>query len=333
VVQAIRQSQVSEESSRHDVTYRVVHPVDGTIRHLRSIGKTFFIEGKACEIRGVIQDVTAQVRYQQQIEESEALLKQRVTERTQELENLNQELKRSNDSLEEFAYAASHDMKEPIRKILFFSDRLKQELEHQLNGSQSQLFGRMEHAAKRMALLIEDLLTYSHVSRGVSHLEAVDLNQKVKNVLEDLELNIQEKGAILHVAPLPVIQGHRRQLQQLFQNLIGNALKYAKPGEPPEIHITSQQVQGRATSLPLKGVTADKWYHLIQVRDNGIGFEQSDAERIFNVFTRLHGNAEYRGTGVGLSIAKKVIDNHHGYIWAESEPGAGATFRVLLPAE
>ena len=189
----------------------------------------------------------------------------------------------------------------------------------------------MEQAARRMNMLIDDLLAYSHVSKGALQLDTVDLNNKVQNVLEDLDLEIQEKKATIIVDDLPVITGHKRQMQQLFQNLIGNALKYSKPGIPPEIHIYATLVRGYETERSLNGDEAQKQYHLIVVEDNGIGFEQQDAERIFNVFTRLHGNSEYRGTGVGLSIARKVIENHQGYIWAESEPAKGATFKLLLP--
>lgn len=256
-----------------------------------------------------------------------------IKEAQLQLERSVDDLKRSNASLEEFAYAASHDMKEPIRKIHFFSDRLKGDLKDKLNDTQLRLFERMEEAARRMGLLIEDLLSYSRATRGHTDLEEIDLNQKVRMVLSDLELEVQQKGARVGVGALPVVKGNRRQLQQLFQNLISNALKYNKPGVVPEINITAKQVKGSDARPDLPGETAQKRYHLIEVRDNGIGFEQKDADRIFNIFTRLHGNAEYRGTGVGLSIVRKVAENHNGYVWAESTPGEGATFKVLLPVE
>jgi light-regulated signal transduction histidine kinase (bacteriophytochrome) len=250
-----------------------------------------------------------------------------------QLERYVEELKRSNQNLEEFAYAASHDLKEPIRKVHFFADRLRDELSSTLTESQQGYFKRMEQASRRMGTLIDDLLMYSHVSRGVTQLENIDLNQNMKNVLEDLELEILEKQARIKVDPLPVIKGHRRQLQQLFQNLISNAIKYNKASVTPQVYITAQVVKGRDTSLLLQAEKGNRKYHLIEVRDNGIGFEQADADRIFNVFTRLHGNAEYKGTGVGLAIARKVAENHSGYLWAESVPDSGATFKVLLPAE
>jgi signal transduction histidine kinase len=248
-----------------------------------------------------------------------------------ELEKKVQELKRSNEILEEFAYASSHDLKEPVRKIHLFADRLKHELRENLTENQLTLFERMERAAKRMTLLIDDLLTYSHVSRGADHFESVDLNEKVKNVLSDLDAEMEEKGAVVTVGHLPLIQGQGRQIEQLFQNLITNAIKYSKPGVTPQVSICACEMSSKGISVAFSAEPANKRYNWIKVRDNGIGFPQADAERIFNVFTRLHGNAEYRGTGVGLSIVQKVVQNHGGLIWAESAVGKGSTFNIVFP--
>lgn len=182
-----------------------------------------------------------------------------------------------------------------------------------------------------MSTLIDDLLTYSHIGRGVSRFEPVDLNQVLALVLEDQELGIKERGAEIRIDPLPIVTGHRRQLQQLFENLLGNALKYSNPNAPVQIEITSRMMRGSEAPLPLGLQEKERQYHQIEVKDHGIGFEQEDAERIFNVFTRLHGNAEFKGSGVGLSIVRKVAENHHGYVWANSAPGEGAIFSVLLP--
>lgn len=290
-------------------------------------------DGTISGVLVVATDVTEQVAARRKVEESEAELQKRVVARTVELQKLNDELKRSNANLEEFAYAASHDMKEPIRKIHFFSDRLKGELQDSLTEPQRRLFERLEHASRRMGNLIDDLLTYSQATRGAAQQERINLDKKVQQVLEDLELEVQQKGATITADPLPTITGNSRQFQQLFQNLITNALKYHKPGEAPQVRITCKKVQGHETKPDLPAEAAARPFHLIEVRDNGIGFEQENAERIFNVFTRLHGNAEYRGTGVGLSIVRKVVENHHGYVWAESTPGEGAVFRMLLPEE
>jgi signal transduction histidine kinase len=249
-----------------------------------------------------------------------------------QLEQKVEELRRSNKNLEEFAYAASHDLKEPIRKINFFSDRLKSRLAERQDSEETALVERMEKAAQRMGLLVDDLLDYSHVSRGIDKWEEIDLNQKVAKVLEDLELTVQDKKATIEVGSLPTIRGHRRQMQQLFQNLLSNALKYSKEDVLPVISITSREVSGSELADSLPVLDPHGRYYLIEVQDNGIGFDQEHAERIFNVFTRLHGKGEYSGAGVGLSIVRKVVENHEGHIWAQSEPGVGSTFKVLLPA-
>lgn len=247
-----------------------------------------------------------------------------------QLEKLVEELRQSNIKLEEFAHAASHDLKEPIRKMHVFTDRLKNSLAERLNDDESKLLERVQDATQRMTVLVDDLLMYSQVSMKVHQTEDVDLNEKLQQVIADLEVPIEEKGARIEVEPLPVIKGYRRQLQQLFQNLLSNALKYSKPGVPPVITITATVATEGETPFAL---SQDKTYHLIQVKDNGIGFEQVYAERIFQLFQRLHGKTEYPGTGIGLAIARKVVENHQGYIWAESKAGEGATFGVLLPVE
>jgi PAS domain S-box-containing protein len=283
-------------------------------------------KGDVEAVVGTTRDITEIKRAEDVLKQGRENLETLVSERTQELE-------RSNGELEGFAYAASHDLKEPIRKIHFFADRLKERLNSKLEEEDRRYFERLEMGTKRMTSLIDDLLLYSHVSRGVSSVETADLNQTLSFVLDDLELHIEEKRAKIDVDPLPVLMDHQRQLQQLFENLIANALKYSKPGVAPQISITSGLVSGADIAPPNASISKNKAYHFIQVRDNGIGFDQKDAERIFNVFTRLHGNNEYRGTGVGLSIALKVVQNHQGYIWAEGKPNEGSTFKILLPAE
>ncbi|WP_066407535.1 PAS domain-containing sensor histidine kinase [Flavisolibacter tropicus] len=242
------------------------------------------------------------------------------------------ELGRSNANLEEFANAASHDMKEPLRKIRTFADRLKRSLNPKMDETEKSLFHRIELSTERMQLLLDDLLEFSHVSERPLETELVDLNEKVKKVLTDLELPIEEKHATIIAEALPTINGYRRQLQQLFQNLIGNALKYSKADVAPEVIIRSRIVNGTEVQDKIPVELNDKTFYLIEVSDNGIGFEQQYAEQIFDMFQRLHGKMEYSGTGVGLAIARKVVENHNGFIWATSQPGIGSTFYVLLPA-
>ncbi|MEJ7767377.1 MAG: ATP-binding protein, partial [Chitinophagaceae bacterium] len=218
-----------------------------------------------------------------------------------------------------------------IRKMNVFSERLKGELKDNLTAVQTHLFERMGNATSRMTVLIDDLLEYSHTTKGQINVETIDLNKKVQLVLEDLDLQVQEKNAKIHIHPLPQIKGNNRQIQQLFQNLIGNALKYARNDLAPAINIRARIVKAKDINAALTGEENHQLYHLIEVADNGIGFEQKYAQEIFEIFKRLHRTSEYSGSGVGLSIAKKVVDNHNGYIWSESIPGEGAVFIILLP--
>jgi signal transduction histidine kinase len=249
-----------------------------------------------------------------------------------QVERTVEELKQSNQSLEEFAYAASHDLQEPLRKIHTFSDRLRHELSAQLNSVQQMLFERIESAAQRMRTLIDDLLAYAQVSRRFGDFKTMHLNSVIEAALQDLETSINETGAVITADNLATIRGDERQLRQMFQNLIGNAIKYRKPDVAPRITITCSIVEGNNTeNLEFSGEHNREFYE-IKVADNGIGFEQQYAESIFEVFHRLHGRSEYEGTGIGLAIVQRVVQNHGGYITAEGTPGIGATFRVMLPA-
>jgi signal transduction histidine kinase len=232
------------------------------------------------------------------------------------------ELERSNEQLEEFAHVASHDLKEPIRKVQFFITRLKKELGTKLTDGEQELFTRIESANVRMGVLVDDLLTYSQLRTLPGEKELVDLDALLHQILEDLALEVQEKNATVRLVELPAIHGYRGQLQQLFQNLLSNALKYTSETEPVQIEVCCQRLCENNID-----------YHQICVKDNGIGFEQEYAEKIFQLFTRLHGKNEYAGTGIGLSIVKKVVENHQGKIWAEGKPGEGSVFTVLLPVE
>lgn len=332
---AIRERAIREAIHAGNFNFEVRLVLDPeNIRWMRSRGVIQKdIEGNIVGSFGIVQDITAQ-------KEFEFALQKKVEQRTLDLElanksllQLNEELARSNANLEEFTRAASHDLKEPIRKVDFFIDRLKIALQNKIGKEEETLFRRVESATDRMRLLIDDLLEYSHLTKAQKEQENIDLNDKIRLILSDLELMIREKKAIIILDKLPVVRGHRRQLHQLFQNLISNALKYTKAGVTPEIRISSKQICGKDAAAALPPEAASKKFYLVEVCDNGIGFDQTDAERIFNVFTRLHGNKEYPGTGIGLSIAKKVVDNHHGYIYAKSEQGKGACFNVLLPVE
>lgn len=249
-----------------------------------------------------------------------------------QLENKVEELKRSNRYLEEFAYAASHDLKEPVRKIQAFSTRLKMGIEHLLSDEQKDIFGRMQMAGERMATLIDDLLTYSALSQKPDANEEVDLNEVVLQVLKDLDFEVEQKHAQIRTSELCSIRGNRRQWEQAFQNLLSNAMKYSKPGIAPEITISCKQAKGSDFAAFITPEERSHNFHLVSISDNGIGFEPQYAEQIFRVFARLHGASQYKGSGIGLSTVRKVVENHGGYIWAEGTPGQGATFSILLPA-
>lgn len=249
-----------------------------------------------------------------------------------QLEETIKELTRSNASLQDFAYIASHDLQEPLRKIHFFADRLKQRYKPIIGKEGEMIIERIEAASSRMGTLINDLLDYSQVSSLPSNTSIVNLQDLINEVLFDLEAILQEKNAQVKVEKMPVLKADPILLRQMFQNLIGNALKYQEPGARPIIHIKAGKLPGKQLSKHIKSGDQHKEFYLIEVIDNGVGFLQENAERIFQIFQRLHGRSEYPGTGVGLAIVQKVIENHNGYIWATSTPGNGSTFHVLLPA-
>jgi signal transduction histidine kinase len=248
----------------------------------------------------------------------------------EELAEANALLKRSNENLEQFAYVASHDLQEPLRKIQQFGDLLKTRLAG-VNDEERSYLERMQSAAARMSVLIRDLLEFSRIATQRDTNAPVALNLEVEEVATDLELILAETQARLEVGALPIVEGDRRQLRQLFQNLLSNALKFRRPGVTPHIQIKSRQVAAARLPPLLKPARTALTYYQIDVIDNGIGFNDKYVDRIFQVFQRLHGKNQYAGTGIGLAICEKVATNHGGAITATSQPGQGATFSVFLP--
>jgi light-regulated signal transduction histidine kinase (bacteriophytochrome) len=250
-----------------------------------------------------------------------------------ELEASISELKRSNASLEQFAHAASHDLQEPLRRITLHANKLEEQCDDELTDGAYGHIERIKTASKRMQRLIKDLLVFAEVGAKRPELEEVALNPLLKEVLNDLEVAIVEKEAIISVGELGKIKGDGLHLQQLFQNLISNSIKYSRPDVAPHITITSNLVSGKNTGLALTDYEAEKDYMLVQLQDNGQGFNKEQAQQIFKIFQRLpqHRN-EYAGTGIGLAIVQRVVENHQGFIKAEGIPGEGATFTILLPA-
>lgn len=241
-----------------------------------------------------------------------------------------EELNRSNQDLEQFAYVASHDLQEPLRKIMAFGERLNGKFGEQLGPDGQFYLSRMMDAANRMKILMENLLSYSRVSTKTEPFELVDLGFIIESILSDLEVKIQEVDAEIKMMPMPKLNALSTQMQQLFQNLITNALKFVKPNEKPKISIEAYQADRKEMSLLGVPFKHHKYYK-ISIIDNGIGFDEEYTEKIFLIFQRLHGRSEFEGTGLGLAICKKIVDNHHGYIIAKSELNKGAIFTVYLP--
>lgn len=243
------------------------------------------------------------------------------------LEQKNKELERINEELSSFAYISSHDLQEPLRKIQTFSDRIMEMEYANLSEKGKDYFKRMQAGASRMQKLIRDILAYSRTTTSEKKLELTDLNELLNHAKSELEVMIHEKRAVIESDVLPSIKVIPFQVQQLFNNLLNNAMKFSKPSIPPRIVVKSEIVSGEGTRFPLSA----KEYCHISIRDNGIGFEPEYSKKIFEVFQRLHGRHEYGGTGIGLAICKKIVENHNGSIFAESSPGEGATFHILLP--
>jgi signal transduction histidine kinase len=260
---------------------------------------------------GVIKDITESYFYKKALE-------QKVIQ-----------LDKSNQNLQEFVYIASHDLQEPLRKISTFIGRLSSRFENQLGEEGNMYVNRILSSSNNMQTLLEDLLSFSRLSFTDKSFEKVLLQEVLKNVLSDLEIKIEESNATIHSDPLPDILGYPTQVKQLFSNLLSNAIKFRKKDIPLVINIACKVVQPH--EFPKLQLQKDSEYLKLDFTDNGIGFEQEFAEKIFMVFQRLNGKSEYAGSGIGLSICKRIVENHQGVIYATSSPGHGATFTVLLP--
>jgi PAS domain S-box-containing protein len=255
-----------------------------------------------------------------------------ITQRRADQERLKhfaQALQKSNEELQNFASVASHDLQEPLRKIQAFGDRLRVRCGEQLGEQGLDFLARMLNAAERMQVLIQDLLKLSRVTTRAQPFEQCDLDEVLNGVLSDLEVKIATTAAQIQRTPLGIIEADATQMRQLFQNLLTNALKFHKPDEPPCIEIRGRTFENTDHLLP--GLPVSARLIEIQIRDHGIGFEPRFAEQIFAVFQRLHTRSEYEGTGIGLSVCRKITDRHRGHIMATSAAGDGATFTITLP--
>lgn len=273
------------------------------------------------KITGMIQvavDVTEQVTARKKLEESEnryrmlsETLEKQVAERTMELQ-------RSNEDLQQFAHVASHDLKEPVRKIKTFAGRLEHHLEGSLDEPATKFMERINVATDRMFTMIDGVLAYSTTNATPQKMEQVNLTQIIKNIEVDLEVALHDSNGALVYGELPTVEGASVLLYQLFYNLINNSIKFAQAGVPPRIQLSGEV-------FPSEGIAR------IVLSDNGIGFDTAQAEKIFNTFARLHSKDEYEGTGLGLALCRKIAERHGGSITAAGEMGNGATFTITLP--
>ena len=265
----------------------------------------------------------------------EVLLFKDITERrtaAEELTKKAEELTRSNKELEQFAFVASHDLQEPLRKIQAFGDRLKAKCDAANLQEGRDYLDRMQNAAARMQTLIFDLLTFSRVISRTEPFAPINLNHVVKEIVGDLEVRIEKTGGRVDLGELPTLEADSTQMRQLLQNLIGNALKFHAPGKPPVVRVESRRLPTPPPTVDAeKAKPGSDWYE-ISIADNGIGFDEKYLEKIFAVFQRLHGRQEYEGTGIGLAVCRRIAERHNGCITARSKPGEGATFLITLPA-
>jgi light-regulated signal transduction histidine kinase (bacteriophytochrome) len=241
-----------------------------------------------------------------------------IKEYAERMERLNTELERANRELQDFAFVASHDLQEPLRKIQAFGDRLASRLGSNLDDESRDYLIRMGNASQRMRLMINDLLALSRITTRGQPFEYVTLDEVVSEVISDLELRIESTGGQVEVGYLPSLQADPVQMHQLFQNLIVNALKFHKPDTNPEVHVFGE-------------CNTEQQKAIIYVKDNGIGFDEQYLDRIFQPFQRLNGMGQYEGSGIGLAVCRKIVERHNGTITAHSQPGEGSTFIITLP--
>ncbi|WP_431241169.1 sensor histidine kinase [Flavobacterium sp. P21] len=265
----------------------------------------------------------------QEQKDSTDLLEKQVLERTEELESKNKDLINMNIELQSFAYISSHDLQEPLRKIQTFASRLTDLDEQNISVKAKGYLERIEFSAKRMQALIQDLLTYSRTNSADRTFIKTNLDEIAEEVIMDFSDRIEEKNAVIDLHPLGEGTVMPFQFRQLLHNLIGNALKFSRKDVPPHVQIKARRVLGN--KLDFKVDYPDKIYFCLRISDNGIGFDDEYKERIFEVFQRLNTESEFLGTGIGLAIVKKIVENHKGIIKAHSEKGKGATFKIYLP--
>jgi signal transduction histidine kinase len=323
VAEAIAQSLEYRSGGKFDLQCTILNPVNHNeiVIHAKGI-VAFNDDNIAYRLNGTLQDITEQNQFQKQLEKQ-------VQDRTKELAQNILDLDKMNKELQSFAYISSHDLQEPLRKIQTFVTRILEKEYQNLSETGKDYFNRMKNAAERMQALIDDLLAYSRTHTLEKDYKIVNMGDIIDEIIKDLKEEIDHKEAIIDRGKMCDISIIPFQFRQLFYNLISNSLKFAKVNTPLRINIKSERVEGN--ELNFENINKEVSYCHITFKDNGIGFEAEYNEKIFELFQRLHGKNEYEGTGIGLSIVKKIVENHKGIITARGEEGKGATFDIYIP--
>jgi len=311
---------------------------DGTIRWIRTRGKVLYDDaGKPVRMLGTMFEITAEKQAELALRESEERYRQlaqqlemRINQRTKDLSDANENLARSNKELEQFAFITSHDLQEPLRKIQTFGNMLHDNYSTNLSDRGQHYLEKMLSASQRMSKLINDLLNFSRLRQSEESFIAVDLNEILANVKNDFELVINRKQAVIEHTHLPAVEANPLQMNQLFYNLLSNALKFTQDGRTPHITISCRSLSTQERDR-FAGLSKELDYYELVFADNGIGFAQEYAQKIFEIFQRLNARAEYEGTGIGLALVNKIMENHGGLVFAESKDHGGAAFHILLP--
>jgi hypothetical protein len=346
VIDRINSAVNGNASGVYENEHPIVNQLTGEVRIIHAHAQVIYgKDNEPVELRGTAQDVTIHRNLQQALEREVQIRTEEVAATNEELqvtneeliatnnelEEKNQTLIHTNEELEQYAYVASHDLQEPLRKILTFSDRLAKLNDLQPEGAN--WVSKISSSAARMSLLIRDLLDFSRLLKSEDLIKAVDLNSIVSNVKDDFEIVIEETKAQIEIGKLPVIEGIGLQLNQLFYNLLSNSLKFINPGISPVISISSRPVGLEEVSQYISSPNSMMNYHQITFSDNGIGFESEYSEHVFEIFKRLHTRGAYQGSGIGLALCKRIVTNHKGYIYAKSELGKGTKFNIILPTK
>lgn len=336
VEKAFFDAQQPGSDGRYECEYNIIHGKSGQQKVIHSIGQTYFdTEGNPIVISGTAQDITIRRQLQLALESEVKLRTKELDEALENLKDLNFELERSNEALKhsnqelaQFAYVASHDLQEPLRKIQIFAGLLK---EGKSSMNTETIISKIGFSAARMSQLISDLLAFSRLIEPKKAFKTVDLNKVIENVWNDFELTVEEKRASITVKNLPVVMAAGLQMNQLFYNLISNSLKFTNPQRAPQITVNASLVSRKYVAEFTDSSLEAQSYHHIVFTDNGIGFENEYGKQIFEIFKRLHEQSIYPGSGVGLALCRRIVINHQGVLYANSESGLGASFHIFLP--